>query len=197
MNIPVKKNEKYIVNIIDNGFEGEGIAKIDNYTIFIPQAIIGEKCEVLILKVNKSYAYGKIINIIEESKERRNTDCDTYKRCGGCNLRHIDYEYTLKMKQKKVQNLVNKTLDNKIEVKDTIGMNNPYNYRNKAQFPIGYDKNGKVITGIYAERTHEIIEMSNCKIQNEISEKIAKIVTDFLNENKISAYDEKNLKRNF
>ena len=197
MNIPVKKNEKYIVNIIDNGFEGEGIAKIENYTIFIPQAIIGEKCEILILKVNKSYAYGKILNILEESKERRNIDCDTYKRCGGCNLRHIDYDYTLKMKEKKVQNLVNKTLDNKIEVKATIGMKNPYNYRNKAQFPIGYDKNGKVITGIYAERTHEIIEMSNCKIQNEISEKIAKIVTDFLNENKISAYDEKNLKRNF
>ena len=197
MNIPVKKNEKYIVNIIDNGFEGEGIAKIDNYTIFIPQAIIGEKCEILIVKVNKSYGYGRIINIIEESKERRNTDCDTYKRCGGCNLRHIDYEYTLKMKQKKVQNLVNKTLDNKTEVKDTIGMNNPYNYRNKAQFPIGYDKNGKVITGIFAERTHEIIEMSNCKIQNEISEKIAKIVTKFLNDNKISVYDEKNLKRNF
>lgn len=120
MEIPVKKNEEYIVKIVDNGFKGEGIAKIQDYTIFIPNAIKGEKCKILILKVTNSYAFGKIKEILESSLERQKTDCITYKRCGGCNLRHIQYETTLKMKQNIVQNLINKTLENKIKVENTI-----------------------------------------------------------------------------
>ena len=112
--IPIQKNKEYIVNIIDNGFEGEGIAKIDDYTIFVQGAIKGEKIKVLIVKVKSSYAFGKIIEIIESSEHRENPDCVTYKRCGGCNLRHIDYEETLNMKQNAVQSLVNKTLKNPI-----------------------------------------------------------------------------------
>lgn len=118
--IPVEKNKEYIVNIIDNGFEGEGITKIDNFTIFIPGAIKGEKIKILIVKVLASHAFGKIIKIIDKSEYRQEPDCSTYKRCGGCNIRHIKYEYTLKMKQNAVQSLVNKTLKNKIYVKPTI-----------------------------------------------------------------------------
>lgn len=118
--IPVQKNKEYIVDIIDNGFEGEGIAKIDNFTIFIPNAIKGEKVKILIVKVLSSHAFGKITEIIEESKSRQDSDCNTYKRCGGCNMRHIKYADTLKMKQNAVQSLVNKTLKNKIQVKETI-----------------------------------------------------------------------------
>lgn len=120
MDIPVKKNEEYIVEIVDNGFEGEGIAKIQGYTIFIPNAIKGEKCKILILKVTTSHAFGKIEEILVPSLERQEADCATYKRCGGCNLRHIQYETTLKMKQNVVQNLINKTLENKIKVENTI-----------------------------------------------------------------------------
>ena len=120
MDIPVKKNEEYIVEIVDNGFEGEGIAKIQGYTIFIPNAIKGEKCKILISKVTNSHAFGKIKEILVPSLERQKTDCITYKRCGGCNLRHIQYETTLKMKQNAVQNLINKTLENKIKVANTI-----------------------------------------------------------------------------
>ena len=120
MDIPVKKNEEYIVEIVDNGFEGEGIAKIQGYTIFIPNAIKGEKCKILILKVTTSHAFGKIEEILVPSLERQEADCATYKRCGGCNLRHIQYETTLKMKQNAVQNLINKTLENKIKVENTI-----------------------------------------------------------------------------
>ena len=123
--IPIQKNKEYIVNIIDNGFEGEGIAKIKDYTIFIPGAIKGEKIKTLIVKVQSSYAFGKVIEIIEKSKYRTEADCDTYKRCGGCNMRHIKYEDTLKMKQNAVQSLVNKTLKNKIEVKETIRNGKP------------------------------------------------------------------------
>lgn len=118
--LPVEKNKEYIVNIIDNGFEGEGIAKIDNFTIFIPGAIKGENIKVLIVKVLSSHAFGKITKIIEPSICRKETDCNTYKRCGGCNMRHIKYEDTLKMKQNAIQSLVNKTLKTKIQVKETI-----------------------------------------------------------------------------
>ena len=120
MDIPVKKNEEYIVEIVDNGFEGEGIAKIQGYTIFVPNTIKGEKCKILILKVTASHAFGKIQEILTFSPERKEADCTTYKRCGGCNLRHIKYETTLKMKQNTVQNLINKTLENKVKVENTI-----------------------------------------------------------------------------
>lgn len=190
-NIPVKKNEEYIVDIIDQGYEGEGIAKIGNYTIFIPNAIKGETCKILIVKVTASHGFAKLLKVIQSSKYRTETDCITYKRCGGCNLRHMQYEATLNLKRNIVQNLVNKMLENKIEVKQTIGMNVPYNYRNKAQYPIGYDKQGNVITGIFAKRTHEIIPIQGCKIQHPVSELIAKLIVNFLNEKHISAYNEK------
>ena len=191
MKQPVEKNKVYIVNIIDNGFEGEGIAKIENYTIFVPNAIKGEKIKILIVKVLASHAFGKILEIISASPNRIESDCKTYKRCGGCNLRHIEYSETLKMKQNAVQSLVNKTLKNKVIVQKVIGMENPYHYRNKAQYPIGQDKDGKPIIGVFANRTHEIIPISNCLIQNEKTEKVAKFVLEFIEKNNISIYNEK------
>ena len=191
----MKKNEEYIVNIIDNGFEGEGIAKVDNFTIFIPGAIKGEKVKIVIVKVTTSFAYGKILEILEKSNDRvENIDCSTYKRCGGCNLRHIKYEETLKLKKNIVQNLVNKNLKEKIEVKDTIGMENPFNYRNKAQYPVGLDKEGNPVIGVFANRTHEVIEIKECMIQNKESEKIAKYICEFAKENNISVYNEEKQK---
>ena len=189
--IPIQKNKEYIVEIIDNGFEGEGIAKIDDYTIFIPGAIKGEKIKVLIVKLKTSYAFGKIIEIIEKSKHRIDSDCATYKRCGGCNLRHVDYEETLNMKQNAVQSLVNKTLNNPIEVRKTVAMGNPYHYRNKLQFPIGLDKNGEPIVGVFANRTHEIIPVQGCAIQDVQSIQIAKYVIDAIKKFGLSVYDEK------
>ena len=120
MEIPVKKNEEYIVDIIDNGFQGEGIAKIENYTIFVNGAIKGEKVKILILKTTSSYAFAKILEIIKMSSNRSKIDCLSYSRCGGCNIRHIDYKETLNLKRNIVQNLVNKELTKKIEVKDTV-----------------------------------------------------------------------------
>lgn len=187
----IQKNQEYIVEIIDNGYEGEGIAKIDNFTIFIPGAIKGEKVRILIVKVLSSHAFGKILEIINKSEARQDTDCLTYKRCGGCNLRHIKYKETLKMKQNAVQSLVNKTLKNKIQVQETVGMENPFHYRNKAQYPLGINKDGEPVIGVFANRTHEVIPMEKCLIQNPESEEIAKFVLQFIKENKISIYDEK------
>lgn len=187
----VEKNKEYIVEIIDNGFQGEGIAKIEEFTIFIPNAIKGEKVKILIVKVLTSHAFGKITEIITPSKRRIESDCATYKRCGGCSLRHIQYEETLKMKQNAVQSLVNKTLKTKIQVQETLGMESPYHYRNKAQYPIGVNKEGKPVMGVFANRTHEIIPIHKCLIQNKKTEKLAKFVFDFIVKNKISIYNEK------
>lgn len=186
----VEKNKEYVVEIIDNGYEGEGITKIDDFTVFIPGVIRGETCKVLIVKVNKSFAYGKVLEIISKAESRKKVDCTTYKRCGGCDLRHIDYEYTLKMKQAIVQNLVNKTLSKDIEVNSTIGMQDPYYYRNKLQYPIGKNDKGKAIMGVFAKRTHEIIPVENCFIQNSKAQEVAREFVSLVNEQHISVYDE-------
>ena len=186
----IQKNQEYIVEIIDNGYEGEGLAKIDNFTIFIPGAIKEEKIKILIVKVLSSHAFGKILEIIKKSEKRKEVDCLTYKRCGGCNLRHIEYEETLKIKQDVVQNLVNKILKNKIKVQETVGMKNPFHYRNKAQYPLGINNKGEPIIGVFANRTHEVIPIEKCLIQNPQSEQIAKYILNFIKENKISIYNE-------
>lgn len=194
MEVPVKKNEEYVVEIIDNGFEGEGIAKIENFTIFVPNALKGEKIKILIVKVLTSHAFGKILEIIIPSKSRIETDCRTYQRCGGCSLRHVQYEETLKMKQNAVQSLLNKTLKSKVKIESILGMKNPYHYRNKAQYPIGIDKSGQPIMGVFANRTHEIIPIHNCLIQNQQTEQIAKFIFDYIVKNNISVYHEKTRK---
>lgn len=189
--MPVEKNKEYEVEIIDHGFEGEGIAKIDGFTIFVPNTLKGEKVKILIVKVLKSHAFGKVIELLTTSPKRAIVDCTTYKRCGGCDLRHIQYEETLKIKQNMVQSLVNKTLKTKIKVQETLGMEEPYCYRNKAQYPVGKSKEGKPIIGVFANRTHEIIPIEHCFIQDPQSEKLAKFIVKWVEENSISVYDEK------
>ena len=187
----IQKNQEYIVDIIDNGYEGEGIAKIDNFAIFIPGALKGEKVKIRIVKVLTSHAFGKVIEIIEKSENRQEVDCTTYKRCGGCNLRHIKYEQTLKIKQNMVQSLVNKSLKQKNQVEKTVGMEKPFHYRNKAQYPVGLNKQGEPIIGVFANRTHEVIPIEQCLIQKSISQEIAKFIIEYIKKEKISIYDEK------
>ena len=189
----MKKNEEYIVDIADNGYEGEGIARINDFVVFIPGAIKGEKIKILIMKVTTSHAFGKILEILSASEQRnKEVDCATYKRCGGCNLRHINYEQTLEIKKSIVENLVSKNLKYKVLVKDTIGMEYPYYYRNKAQYPVGTDKEGNPTIGVFANRTHEVIPIQECKIQNKQSQEIAKYICRFLKEHHITAYNESN-----
>ena len=186
----IQKGNEYIVDIIDNGIDGEGIAKIDDYTIFVEQTTKGEKVKILILKTNKTYAFAKPIEIIEKSKNRVEPDCKEYKRCGGCSLRFLDYEETLNIKEEIVRNCIKKALKKEIKINKTIGMGNPYNYRNKLQYPLGVSKTGEPVMGIYAERSHEIIPVDNCSIQNEISQKVAKDTFKYIKTNNIDTYNE-------
>lgn len=186
----MKKNEEYIVEIIDNGFNGEGIAKVDNLAIFIHGTIKGEKVKIKILKVTSSHAYGKVIDILEKSGHRKESDCDTYTRCGGCDLRHIDYSEILRMKENSVKNTLKKTLGKDVRVQPCIGMDNPYFYRNKLQYPVGMDKNKRVVMGVFAERTHEIVLTRYCMIQDELSQKIVNDTYEFIIKNNFKVYDE-------
>lgn len=132
----LEKNQIYEVEILDNGYQGEGIAKIDNFPIFIDGAIKGELVEIKILKVQTNFAYGKIMKIIKPVEYRVESECGKYAKCGGCNLRHIEYKYTLEIKKAIVENCLYKALNRELKVNNVIGMENPVFYRNKLQYPL-------------------------------------------------------------
>lgn len=190
----LNKNEEYVVNIIDNGFQGEGIAKINGIPVFINGAIKNEKIKIKILKVQKNFAYGKILEILERSKERVKPECITYNRCGGCALRHVSYEGTLKIKKEIVENCIYKALKRRVDVNNVIGMQSPVYYRNKLQYPVGIDNDKNPVMGVFSARTHNIVPTEKCYIQNEKCEEIAKDIFEFIKQNNISAYNEKTLK---
>ncbi|HFD2033772.1 TPA: 23S rRNA (uracil(1939)-C(5))-methyltransferase RlmD [Clostridium perfringens] len=186
----VEKNKEYIFDIISQGYEGEGIAKIDNkYPIFIEGALKGEKVKVRIVKVNKNFAYGKLMEVLEASEERVNPPCAIYKRCGGCKLQHASYKAQLDFKWDRVNDCVSKIgkLDPSI-VKYPLGMENPWRYRNKVQLPIGLI-NGEVKIGFFAPRSHDIIDMESCLIQDEIGDKVVKLTREWIEKFNIRPYN--------
>ncbi len=190
----MKKNEEYIVDIIDNGYQGEGIAKIDGMVVFIPQAIKGEKVKIKILKVTTSHSFAKILEIIEKSEIRMEEDCNTYSKCGGCTMRHIDYDNTIKIKKNSVESTLKKALGREIKVSEVLKMEEPFFYRNKLQYPIGIDEDGNPKMGVFAQRTHKIIPTKQCKIQDKLSQEIANTIFKFVCENNMSVYNEITLK---
>ncbi|MDU1442608.1 MAG: 23S rRNA (uracil(1939)-C(5))-methyltransferase RlmD [Clostridium cochlearium] len=193
--IPVKKNNIYRVSITGMGTKGEGIGKIDNFTIFIPGAILGEEVEVNIIKVNKNYAVGKLLNIIIASEERVKPICDIYTRCGGCQLQHMSYKEQLNFKRQKVKDALLRLGGIDVEVEPVLGIKNPYRYRNKVQLPIGKE-NEKVSIGFYAPRSHNIIDLKTCLIQDEKADDIIKILREWIKEFNVPIYNEKEHKGN-
>ncbi|SHH58447.1 23S rRNA (uracil(1939)-C(5))-methyltransferase RlmD [Clostridium grantii] len=192
-NIPVEKNKEYIVTIVSYGSDGEGIGKIDGFPIFINRAIKGEEVKVLCVKVKKNMAYGKIVEIIKSSEDRVTPICNIYDQCGGCNIQHLSYEAQLKLKKDRIIDCLSRLgkipMDN-IIVHDTIGMENPYRYRNKVQLPVGEGKNGEINIGFYANRSHNIVDMNTCYIQSEIADTLMKLVKQWMKRYNISAYNE-------
>lgn len=190
--VPVcQKNDELILDIEDLGTEGEGIGKIQGYTLFVKDALVGDKVRVKIMKTKKSYAYAKLLEIIEPSEWRTEPACPVARQCGGCQLQHCTYEKQLEWKRKKINDCLKRIggFEN-IEAEPVIGMEEPYYYRNKAQFPVGYSKDGSIITGFYAGRTHNIIPFKHCLLQHPCNSRILGIITRFLDENNIPAYNE-------
>lgn len=189
--INIEKNKDYIVTVDSYGHEGEGVAKIEGYTVFIESALKGEVVKVKLIKVNKNYGVGKLLEVIEPSEERVEPLCSTYKRCGGCNLQHYSYEEQLNFKTERVKNVISRI--GKLEdvvIHNTLGMENPYNYRNKVQLPVGATEE-EILVGFYAPRSHDIINMDKCYIQDEVGDKVIEITKQWMKKFKIFAYDEK------
>lgn len=186
----IKKNENYTLRIEDTGSIGEGIGKIDGFTMFVEGTVPGDTVEIKAIKIKNAYGYGKLLNILQPSADRVAPLCANSDRCGGCQLQNYSYESQLNLKRKKVQDALERIgkLEG-IEVKPTIGMDNHWHYRNKAQFPVGI-KNGKVQIGFYAPRTHNIVDMQTCHIQHPINDKIIEIVKAFIIEYGIEPYKE-------
>lgn len=190
--IPVQKNQHYTMEIDDLGTGGEGIGKIEGYTLFVPGALPQETIEVRVVKTKKNYGFGKLISIQKPSPFRVEPVCSSINRCGGCQLQHLNYAGQLEYKQKKVKAALQRIGGfESIEVKPTIGMNDePYGYRNKGQFPVG-SKNGEIQVGFYAARSHDIINIQLCHLQQPVHEEIIGIIKNWMRAYNISSYDER------
>lgn len=186
----IEKNKEYILDIVSQGYEGEGIAKInDTFPIFIEGALKGERVNVRIVKSKKNFAYGKLLEVIEPSLERCEAKCSIHKRCGGCKLQHSTYKEQLNFKFERVKDCITKIgkLDESI-VQFPLGMDEPWRYRNKVQLPIGM-VNGELKIGFFAPRSHEIIDMETCLIQDEIADKVVGITRSWIKKNNIKPYN--------
>ena len=192
----MQKNDLVTVAIEDIGVGGEGIGKVDGYTLFIKDAIIGDVVEAKIVKAKKNYGYARLMNIVTPSENRvEKPACPMARRCGGCQIQEMKYEAQLAFKEGKVRGNLERIGEVPTELLDKVmqpivGMEEPFHYRNKAQFPIGTDKEGHIITGFYAGRTHSIIPNTDCALGVAVNQKILEIILHFMENNHISAYDE-------
>ncbi|WP_051525940.1 23S rRNA (uracil(1939)-C(5))-methyltransferase RlmD [Butyrivibrio proteoclasticus] len=189
------KGNLLTVEITDIGNDGEGIGKIDGYTLFIKDAVIGDVVSAKIMKAKKNYAYAHLEEVITPSADRVEAKCPVARACGGCQTQNMSYEKELEFKQRKVRNNIVRLggfdesfVDSIME--PIIGMDEPWRYRNKAQFPIGKDKNGKIIAGFYAGRTHSIIPVTDCLIGTAENKDILSVIISHMEKNNIEPYDE-------
>ena len=188
--LPVQKNEYIDVLFEDLTHDGAGVAKVEGYPLFVPNGLPGEKAKIKVIKVNKGYGFGRLMEITEASPYRVEPECPIYKECGGCQLQHMSYEGQLKAKEKQVSDVLQRIgkLEN-VKVHPVLGMENPWRYRNKAQVPIG-EHEGGLIGGFYQQRSHQIIDMKACIIQQEKNDEVVKKVKEICNINGVRAYDE-------
>lgn len=189
------KNDIVTVKIEDIGTEGEGIGKLEGFTLFVKDAVMGDVVEARLVKVKKNYAYARLEKVLTSSPLRVKPVCSYHKQCGGCQIQAMSYEAQLQFKENKVKNnLVRIGGFDQIFIESVmesvVGMEQPWHYRNKAQFPVGTDKDGRIITGFYAGRTHSIIANTDCALGVEENEPILQKVLAYMQNEKVSAYDE-------
>ena len=192
----MQKNDTAVIEITDIGAGGEGIGKADGYTLFVKDAVIGDKAEVKVIKAKKNYGYARLMQVLEPSPYRVEPKCRFARQCGGCQIQEMSYDRQLVFKEQKVRGNLERIggfapelIDQAME--PVIGMENPFGYRNKAQFPFGTDKEGNPVTGFYAGRTHDIIVNTDCALGVPVNKDILEIILAFMKKYKILSYDEK------
>ena len=187
----MKKNDIVKIKITSATAEGSGVGKTeDNIVVFVPMTAIGDEIEARILKVKKTYAFGKIEKIITPSAARISPDCPNFSKCGGCVWRHISYDEELKIKSKKVKDAVERIGGISTEFRPIIGSDRVNRYRNKAQLPVGKDKEGGAVIGFYAFHSHRIIDCDDCALQPEIFKTVMDVTRDFIERTNTDIYDE-------
>ncbi|WP_321024967.1 23S rRNA (uracil(1939)-C(5))-methyltransferase RlmD [Eisenbergiella porci] len=191
----IKKNDILTVEITDTGIEGEGIGKTDGFILFVKDAVIGDTVQVKVMKAKKNYAYAKLEKVLVPSPFRVQPSCPFHRQCGGCQLQPLSYEKQLEFKQNKIRNNLIRIGGFSPEHIDAcmepiIGMEDPWHYRNKAQFPFGYDKEGNVVTGFYAGRSHNIIANTDCALGVEENKTVLETILAYMKKYGVSAYDE-------
>ena len=192
----MNKNDIVTVEITDIGVSGEGIGHVDGYTLFIKDAVIGDVVEAKVMKAKKNYGYARLMKVITPSEYRVEPKCAFARRCGGCQIQEMSYDRQLVFKDQKIRGNLERIggfTKDRIDtvMQPVVGMEHPFGYRNKAQFPFGTDKEGNPITGFYAGRTHDIIANTDCALGVEQNKEILEIILRYMRENKIKSYDEK------
>ena len=192
----MQKNDTAVIEITDIGVGGEGIGKLDGYTLFIKDAVIGDRVEVKVIKAKKNYGYGRLMRVIDPSPHRVEPRCRFARQCGGCQIQEMSYERQLEFKQKKVYDDLVRIGDFDPELigrvmEPVVGMDDPFGYRNKAQFPFGTDREGNPVTGFYAGRTHDIIANTDCALGVPVNRNILEIILAFMKKYQIPSYNEK------
>lgn len=191
VNVPVKKGDNIELKIAGLGSSGEGVGRYDGFTVFVHGALPEETVQAEIILVKKNYAIGKLIKIITASPDRVEPVCPVYADCGGCQLQHLSYAGQLRMKQQQVKDALTRIGHLDTEVLPVIGCSNPWNYRNKMQFPAASGAEGKISIGCYAAATHSVIDTGSCMIQKEANNEVLTTVRKWMQRYSISAYDEK------
>ena len=181
------KNQEHTVTIEGYGEGGMGVARIDGRVVFVHGALRGEKCRVLILKTLKSVAFAKVLEVLEPSSERIESDCPYFPRCGGCTYRHIRYEEELRLKKQRVQDNLSRIGGSDVTVEEILGAQDTLRYRNKAQYPVS--KDGAV--GFYRARTHEVIECEHCLLVRPEADAAAEALREYMQSCRVAGYDEK------
>lgn len=185
----MKKNEIINVIISDYGSNGEGVAKFNEYVVFVPYALVGERINVKVLKVQKNIVFAKIEKIINKSADRVEPVCPVFNRCGGCQLQHLDYAAQLKLKTDIVKNNIKKIANLECEVLPCVPSDKIYKYRNKMQLPVGVKG-----LGFYANNSHDIVPISNCPLHDEWATKVIEIVHEYIKIYNIPCYNEESKK---
>ena len=192
----MKKNDTAAVKITDIGVNGEGIGKVDGYTLFIKDAVIGDTVEAKVMKAKKNYGYARLMKVLSPSPDRVTPRCEFARKCGGCQIQEMSYGRQLAFKEQKVRGNLERIGGFSKELLDRVmepvlGMEEPFGYRNKAQFPFGTDKQGNPVTGFYAGRTHDIIPNTDCALGAPVNREILETILGFMKKYQIPSYDEK------